>query len=93
MANDHGSISQHSVREPVRDVPKIFTRIESRATAPNVPDQRPPATDARIGTETQSRGSLLSFFVRQSKVHHSKISGPTLRENAVTTGRVTALGI
>jgi len=41
----------------------------------------------------RDRGVRCSRFVRQSKVLHSNISGPTLRESAVTTGRVTALEI
>ena len=59
---------RHGIRggaPPTRAVPEAgapwavsrCTRPDSRSP-PNVPDQRPRATDARIGTETQSRGSL-----------------------------------
>src|SRR5438876_11348229 len=47
----------------VTSAPDAAVRIEKmklsiRAKSPNVQDQRPRATDIRLGTETQSQGSL-----------------------------------
>src|SRR6266511_2929749 len=64
-------------------------------------ERRKPVAAGRENTpshhrDTPCRTMCISSYgrrchlLRQSKVHHSKISGPTLRENAVTTGRVTA---
>src|SRR6266571_846726 len=60
-----------------RSKPSTYANRTLRAffILPNVPDQRPRATDVRHGTETQSRGSLHPVCsAAQSCEHHNEKS-------------------
>src|SRR5437667_6283181 len=58
VPNQQELIEKTEDRVRLRSLCSLLFKPPGARSPPNVPDQRPRATDIRFGTETQSRGSL-----------------------------------